>query len=173
MANLKKNAKGYGYNYTDLAEIHRYLDDNNLSYYQFIRRIEGDDYVMTRRCIDGEWEAEALQGSRVAQATLQGIKNPAQEQGSALTYARRYSLLMAFGLSTEDDDGKACEVKQTKIKMATSSEQEKIKEMCVKENVDIFKVLSKLKIQSIEELTKKQFENVTENWANVKETCKK
>ena len=29
----------------------------------------------------------------------------AQAQGSALTYARRYSLLMALGWATEDDDG--------------------------------------------------------------------
>lgn len=31
----------------------------------------------------------------------------AQETGSALTYGRRYSLLAALGLATEDDDGKA------------------------------------------------------------------
>ena len=30
-----------------------------------------------------------------------------QEVGSAITYARRYSLLAALGLATEDDDGKA------------------------------------------------------------------
>ena len=34
-------------------------------------------------------------------------KNPAQDYGSALTYARRYSLLLAFGLATADDDGAA------------------------------------------------------------------
>lgn len=34
-------------------------------------------------------------------------KNDAQGYGSALTYARRYSLQTAFGLETEDDDGNA------------------------------------------------------------------
>jgi hypothetical protein len=34
-------------------------------------------------------------------------KNPAQDYGSALTYARRYSLLLAFGLATADDDAAA------------------------------------------------------------------
>lgn len=102
---VKKNAQGYGYKYTDLAEIHNYLESINAKYIQKVQRVDGDDYIFTKRCFNDEWENEWLQGSRVVQATLQGIKNPAQEQGSALTYARRYSLLMAFGLATDDDDG--------------------------------------------------------------------
>lgn len=34
-------------------------------------------------------------------------KNDAQAYGSALTYARRYALVTAFGVPTEDDDGNA------------------------------------------------------------------
>lgn len=104
---LYKNAKGYGYQYTDIAKIHEWLEENNLRYMQKVERIDGDDYIFTKICIDGEWQEEWIQGSRVVQATLTGIKNPAQEQGSALTYARRYSLLMTFGLATTDDDGAA------------------------------------------------------------------
>lgn len=101
---LNKNASGYGYKYTDLAEINNYVDSINSRYIQKIERIESDDYIFTKKCFDGVWEDEWLQGCRVVQATLSGIHNPAQEQGSALTYARRYSLLMAYGLATEDDD---------------------------------------------------------------------
>lgn len=104
---LNKNKEGYGYNYTDLSEIHRYLESINAKYIQKIERIDTDDYIFTKRCFNDVWEDEWLQGSRVVNATLSGIKNPAQEQGSALTYARRYSLLMAFGLSTEDDDAQS------------------------------------------------------------------
>ena len=104
---LNKNTEGYGYKYTDIAEIHRYLEENNMKYYQEIETNEtnGQDYIMTYRFINGEWEEKPKRGCKVVDATLQGIKNPAQEQGSALTYARRYSLLMAFGLATDDDDG--------------------------------------------------------------------
>ena len=65
-----------------------------------------DDYIMTVKIIDGK-EQPPLRGARVVDATLVGNSNPAQQQGSALTYARRYSLLMAFGLATEDDDAQS------------------------------------------------------------------
>lgn len=125
---LTKNKEGYGYKYTELAEIHKYLEENGAWYYQYIDRIDGDDYIMTVKVIDGE-EKPALRGCRVVQATLSGIKNPAQEQGSALTYARRYSLLMAFGLATEDDDAQSLSKPNgnTKMPMATEKQKEMIK----------------------------------------------
>lgn len=98
-----KNGNKYSYQYVDIAQIHEYLEQNNMSYYQYVDRIDDDDYIMTVKIIDGK-EQPALRGSRVVDATLFGNDNPAQKQGSALTYARRYSLLMAFGLATEDDD---------------------------------------------------------------------
>lgn len=107
---LNKNKEGYGYCYTDLAEIHRYLESNNYRYVQRVERIDGDDYIFTLRYIDDKWEEIWLQGCRVVNATLSGKSNPAQEQGSALTYARRYSLLMAFGLATDDDDAESLSV---------------------------------------------------------------
>ena len=107
---LNKNKEGYGYCYTDLAEIHRYLESINARYIQKIDRIETDDYIFTKRSFNDVWEDEWLQGCRVVNATLSGKSNPAQEQGSALTYARRYSLLMAFGLATEDDDAESLSI---------------------------------------------------------------
>ena len=100
---LFKNTQGYGYKYTDISEIHRWLEENGLEYYQYVEPIDGNDYIMTVPIVDGE-VMPPRRGCRVITATLGGKTNPAQEQGSGITYARRYSLLMAFGLATSDDD---------------------------------------------------------------------
>jgi disulfide oxidoreductase YuzD len=131
-----KNGGKYSYKYVDIAQIHNYLEENNMSYYQYIERIDNDDYIMTVKIINGE-EKQALRGSRVVDATLYGNDNPAQKQGSALTYARRYSLLMAFGLATEDDDtqslNKTIEKKEI---LATEKQKEMIENILTDEEFE-------------------------------------
>lgn len=118
-----KNGSKYSYQYVDIAQIHEYLEENNMSYYQFIDRIDGDDYIMTVKINSEGKESLPLRGSRVVDATLFGNDNPAQKQGSALTYARRYSLLMAFGLATEDNDANDLNI----IKEVTQEEADNYK----------------------------------------------
>lgn len=115
-----KVGEKYSYKYVDIAQIHEYLEANNMSYYQYIDRIDNDDYIMTVKIINGE-EKQPLRGARVVDATLIGVNNPAQQQGSALTYARRYSLLMAFGLATEDDDAQSLSEKKEPTKEEADS----------------------------------------------------
>ena len=119
-ATVAKNRTGQighrTYAYVDIAQIHQFLNDINASYYQYIDRLDGDDYIMTVKIIDGK-EMPPLRGARVVDAKLIGSDNLAQAQGSALTYARRYSLLMAFGLATEDDDAQSL-AKPKKVTMA-------------------------------------------------------
>jgi len=45
-------------------------------------------------------------------------KHDAQGYGSALTYARRYSLMSACGIAPEDDDGNAASAKQAPVAVA-------------------------------------------------------
>ena len=77
---VTKNTEGYGYKYADLAQIHNYLENNNMRYYQEIEtNANGEDYILTYRYIDGKWEDKPKRGCRVVNATLNGKSNPAQE----------------------------------------------------------------------------------------------
>ena len=158
----------YSYKYVDIAQIHDYLESINARYIQQIQRIEGDDYVMTKRCFDEKWEDEWLQGCKVVDATLNGVKNPAQEQGSALTYARRYSLLMAFGLATEDDDA------QSLSKPATAKDNTKLTLMVQLGNLieekgaDREKVLEYYGVKSDKEMTVDQLTKAIKDVSSLK-----
>lgn len=111
---IKKNKEGYGYKYTELAEINKYCMENAIRYWQEVEtcEINQNDYIVTYLDFgDGE-KPEKHRGCQIVEATLSGIKNPVQEYGSSLTYCRRYSLLMALGLATEDDDAQGFTIKK-------------------------------------------------------------
>jgi hypothetical protein len=108
---VKKNSKGYGYKYTDLSQIHEYLEEMGIRYIQTMETDEKGDYIVTIPIINGK-RTEPIRGCRIPETKLSKNDNPAQEYGASLTYARRYSLLMAFGLATEDDDAE-CLSKRT------------------------------------------------------------
>ena len=95
----------YSYKYTDLAQIHEEMERQGLRYYQYIEPLETPagmiDYVHTVIMNDVGEELRSCCGCRVVDANGQ---NPTQEHGKAITYARRYSLLMALGWATDDDD---------------------------------------------------------------------
>ena len=160
--NLSKNKEGYGYNYTDLAQIHEYLEQNNMRYYQYVETTDGKDYIMTVPIIDGV-EQKPRRGVQIVDAVLNGIKNPAQEQGSATTYARRYSLLMAFGLATEDDDGASLTKKNTKKQennknKVTDVEAKSVYALMVRKGIDVIPNLEKnYGIKNTSDLTKEQY----------------
>lgn len=160
--NISKNRESsgnkYTYKYTDIAQIHNYLESKGITYYQYIERIEGDDYIYTVPTINGK-ELPPRRGCRVADATLIGITNPAQEQGSAITYARRYSLLMAFGLATEDDDAQSLSRPKTAPKADTIGEAhvKTIKAELTRTGVTETAFLKTMKVASIESMNIQQF----------------
>lgn len=108
---LKKATKGAGYKYTELSQINEYLEEIGIRYIQSIGTDELGDYIITIPIINGKKE-DSIKGCRIPNTNLYKNNNPAQEYGASLTYARRYSLLMAFGLATEDDDAE-CLLKRT------------------------------------------------------------
>lgn len=147
-----KSGKSYSYQYVDIAQIHEYLEENNMSYYQYVERIGEDDYIITVPIINGE-EKPPRRGSRVVDSALYGNDNPAQKQGSALTYARRYSLLMAFGLATEDDDAQKLIKTSTQEKTikATAKQIEILSKVYTGENLE--KLLNTNGITKLEDLS--------------------
>lgn len=101
-----KKGTNYAYQYTDLATIHEEMERQSITYYQYTDFDEKAqaDYIYTVLKHGDADEGKPLRGVKiVAGETLAG-GNAAQQYGSALTYARRYSLLMALGWATEDDD---------------------------------------------------------------------
>lgn len=105
----KKSTAGGGkfsYKYTDLATIHEEMERQNITYYQYTDFDEKAqaDYIYTVLKRGENEESKPLRGTKIVEGKTLSGGNTAQEYGSALTYARRYSLLMALGWATEDDD---------------------------------------------------------------------
>ena len=88
--------------YVDLASvtdaIKKPLNDNGLTYSQIIHRLEGGVGVETLIIHEsGETMSNGI-------TFVPAPKNDPHGYGSALTYARRYSLSACFGVIQEDDD---------------------------------------------------------------------
>lgn len=163
---LKKNAKGYGYKYTDIGEINSSLDEMGIRYYQYIEKIGEDDYIYTVPIIDGE-EKPARRGCKVVIAPFDKKSNPAQEQGSGITYARRYSLLMAFGLATADDDADC--MSRKKEDPAPKAEAEEVKET-PKEKKEKEVIPGYPEKEEMIKVIKKHYPEGTENQKNLLKT---
>ena len=93
--NIVKNAsKGYGYTYSNLADLAKAgIEIPPMK----TQHIDGEEYVFA--LVDGDW----VQGAKVVEMEMKGM-NPAQAYGSALTYARRYTPQLVKAIACEDDD---------------------------------------------------------------------
>ena len=92
--------------YADLASvveaIRTAFSENGLSYIQTVEPSDKDEVRVKTVLLhsSGEWLDCGILALPVTKADAQGF-------GSALTYARRYSLSAACGVAPEDDDGNA------------------------------------------------------------------
>lgn len=91
---IKNQSQGYGYTYSNLADLAKAGIEIPVMKTQ---RVDGDEYVFA--LIDGEW----IQGAKVIEMEMKGM-NAAQAYGSALTYARRYTVQLVKGIACDDDD---------------------------------------------------------------------
>jgi len=108
--NVKKKSVASGnkfsYKYTDLATIHEELDAQGITYRQYTEYDEKAqaDYIWTVLKYSEDKEEKPLRGVKILDGNTLAGGNICQQYGSAISYCRRYSLLMALGWSTEDDD---------------------------------------------------------------------
>ena len=65
---LNKNKKGYGYEYTDLAQINKLIEENGQSYYQFIDSVDGNDYIWTVKVDEEGKESKPIRGCKVLES---------------------------------------------------------------------------------------------------------
>jgi len=92
--------------YADLASVVEAIRSafaaNGLSYIQTVEPSQADEVRVETMILhsSGEWISCGILALPVSKVDAQGY-------GSALTYARRYSLSAAVGVAPEDDDGNA------------------------------------------------------------------
>lgn len=122
----------YSYKYTDLAQIHEEMERQGLRYYQYVDPSETPDgfvdYIITVVMNENGETIRSCRGCRVVDANGQ---NPTQEHGKAITYARRYSLLMALGWATDDDDAAGNIRTRPERKTQNRAENEAVFVQCV------------------------------------------
>ena len=91
---IKNASKGYGYTYSNLADLAKAgIEIPPMK----TELVNGSEYVFAK--IGDEW----IQGAKVVDIEMKGM-NAAQAYGSALTYARRYTVQLVLGIACDDDD---------------------------------------------------------------------
>ena len=92
---VANKSKAYGYNYASLGDI---ANQGFTIPKMKTGTEEGKEYVY---CYDAELK-EWIRGAEIVIPNMKSM-NEAQRYGSALTYARRYSVLMFLGLVCDED----------------------------------------------------------------------
>lgn len=102
-----KSGASYSYKFITLAQIHEWLDDNGLSYEATIKRVDDRDYMFIAKIDKDGNKDEPLQGASIPAFTTDKANSASeimQDYGSVLAMARRYSLMMVYGLAPADDE---------------------------------------------------------------------
>ena len=95
-------------------------------------------------------------------------KQDAQGYGSALTYARRYSLMTAFGVCPEDDDGNAASkpAPQEKVALIDETQRSELQALIEATASDIVAFCKFYKIGSLPELPVSKFAHAQKSLKN-------
>lgn len=84
-------------------------------------------------------------------------KNDAQAYGSALSYARRYALVTAFGVPTEDDDGNAAVAGNRVAGPLSADKLAVLQDLIDKTGTDIAALCKHYKVAALADLTPEKY----------------
>ncbi|MFO0450759.1 MAG: ERF family protein [Pseudomonadota bacterium] len=105
--NKKANAGSHSYAYSDLAavtaSVAEAIDESKAALF-VTQDVTTTEASVT--CVTIAYHANGAKHAGAAM-TLPVLKRDPQGFGSAISYARRYSMLAFWGIAAEDDDGKA------------------------------------------------------------------
>jgi len=139
--------------YADLASVMdacmEALNSNGIAVIQPVETETENGLSVTTVFIHGE-SGESLHNY----VPLVVSKNDMQGYGSAITYARRYGLMMMAGLAAEDDDGEAAVI--AKPKPISVDQIEQIGDLVKETNTNPKKMLAVYGVSKIQELNTDQ-----------------
>ena len=145
--------------YADLSAcVEAVIDALNASGIYLMQRAETGEASVTIETVFVHESGETLEAGKL---TLPVGKRDAQGFGSALTYARRYSLMAACGIAPEDDDGNGAIGTNGKTKSATISPEQvqQIIDLVDEVGADDVAFLKYLQITDITQLPADKFDS--------------
>ncbi|MFG1411448.1 ERF family protein [Xanthobacter sp. VTT E-85241] len=120
---VKKGKKGHNNKYADLPAV---LDEaistcntHGIVVLQPIQPASRENHARVETILLHADSGEMVTGAAEVPWRSESKMNDAQSYGSAVTYARRYSLVSALGISTEDDDGQSAHARPAKTQPTT------------------------------------------------------
>ena len=123
--------------YADLAAcVEAVIDALNTNGIAMIQRTHDDQTGVTVETVFIHESGETIESGRLH---VPAAKNDPQGYGSALTYARRYSLMAACGIAPEDDDGNSASRKPKNQTMTDSAVADFVATISGSETMDVLK----------------------------------
>jgi len=123
--------------YADLSAcVEAVIDALNSNGIAMIQRTHDDESGVTVETVFIHESGEMIESGKLH---VPASKQDPQGYGSALTYARRYSLMAACGIAPEDDDGNAASQKPKQQKMADSAVADYLTMIADAESMDALK----------------------------------
>ncbi|HQN46346.1 MAG TPA: ERF family protein [Rugosibacter sp.] len=123
--------------YADLATcVEAVIDALNTNGIAMIQRTHDDETGVTVETVFIHESGETIESGRLH---VPAAKNDPQGYGSALTYARRYSLMAACGIAPEDDDGNSASRKPKNQTLTDSAVADFVATISGSETMDVLK----------------------------------